>query len=50
MNKFYEILKEIEKVNEIYMQVEPPNSLKGYLIIAGPNSSTQRLSLSWKNF
>ena len=44
INKCQEILEEIEKSNDIYIQMEPPNSLKGRLIIAGPNSSTQRLS------
>ena len=47
INKCQEILKEIENSNEIYIQMEPPNSLKGHPIIAGPNSPTQRLS-SWK--
>ena len=44
INKCQEIQVEIEKLDEIYIQMEPPNSLKGYPLIAGPNSSTQRLS------
>ena len=34
---------EIEKSSEIYIQIEPLNSLKGRPIIAGRDSSTQRL-------
>ena len=37
-------LEEIEKSNEISIQMEPPNSLKGRPIIAGPKSPSQRLS------
>ena len=44
INKCQEILEEIEKSNEVYIQMESPNSLKGRPIIAGPNSPTQRLS------
>ena len=44
INKCQEILEEIEKSSEIYIQMEPRNSLKGRPIIAGPNSPTQRLS------
>ena len=40
-NKF---LEETEKSNEMYIQIEPYNSLKGRPIIAGPKSPTQRLS------
>ena len=39
-NKWQGTLKEIEKSNEVYIQMEPPNSLKGLPIIAGPNSLT----------
>ena len=42
INKCSKILKENEKSNEIYIQMEPPNSLKGCPIIVGPNSPTQR--------
>ena len=41
IKKYKEILEEIEKCNEIYIQMEPPNSLKGRPIIAGLNSLTQ---------
>ena len=44
INKCQEILEEIEKSDEIYIQVEPLNSLKGRPIIGGPHSPTQRLS------
>ena len=44
INKCQEILEEIEKSNEIYIQMESPNSLKGRPIIAGPNSPAQKLS------
>ena len=44
INKCQEILEEIEKSNEIRIQMKPLNSLKGRLIKAGPNSPTQRLS------
>ena len=44
INKCQEILEEIEKSSESYIQIKPPNSLKGRPIIAGPNSPTQRLS------
>ena len=44
INKCQEIWKKIEKPNEIYIQMKPPNSLKGHPIIAGRNSPTQRLS------
>ena len=43
INKCQEILEEIEKSNEIYIQIEPPNSLKGRPIIAGPNRPMQKL-------
>ena len=39
-----DLVEEIEKSNGIYIQMEPPNSLKGRPIIAGPNSPTQSLS------
>ena len=42
INKCRKIPKENEKSNEIYIQMEPPNSLKGCPIIVGPNSPTQR--------
>ena len=40
-------VKEFEKIkksNKIYIQMEPPDGLKGHPIIAGPNSPTKRLS------
>ena len=37
INKYKDILKEIEKSNELYIQMEPLNSLKGPSFIVGPN-------------
>ena len=50
INKCKEILEEIEKSNEICIQMEPPISLKGHPIIAGPNGRTQKLTFSWEKF
>ena len=44
INKCKEILEEIEKSNEVCIQMEPLNSLKGHFIMAGPNSPTQKLT------
>ena len=44
INKYQETLKQIKKFNVINIPVEPPKSLKGRLIIAGPNSPTKILS------
>lgn len=41
INKYQEILKEIENFDEIFM--EPPISLKGRGITPGQNSTFQRL-------
>ena len=38
ISKCQEILEEIEKSNEIHIQMAPPNSLKELPIIAVPNS------------
>ena len=47
VNKCLDILEEIEKSIEIYIQMKPPTSLKGRPVIASSHSTTQRLS-SWK--
>ena len=44
INKCQQILEEIQKSIEIYIQMKPHNSLKRRPVIAGPNSPTQRLS------
>ena len=49
-NESKENLEEILKFNERYAQMEPPNSIKDRLIIAGPNSPTQVLSSVGQKF
>ena len=44
IHKSKEIIDEICSSNEDFVQMSPPNDLKGRLIVAGPVSPTQRLS------